>query len=112
MTHQDINFRDEKELDQTHRYNIRPGRSDWRERYPNHYTTPVVFTNRSRKQCIQYGTESLASVMKEVNQLHDNEVWTPIKYDDIKNKSRIISSLIFLKRKRDDTLNGHAEECK
>ena len=53
-----------------------------------------------------YGTEALASVMKEVNQLHDKGVWTPIKYDDIKNKSRIIRSLIFLKRKRDGTLKA------
>ena len=107
MIREDINFRNEKESDQTHRYNLRPGRSDWREKYADHYTTPVVFTNLSIPKAMHlYGTEALASVMKEVNQLHDKGVWTPIKYDDIKNKSRIIRSLIFLKRKRDGTLKA------
>ena len=97
MIHRDINFRNEKESDQTHRYDLRPGRSDWRERYADHYATPVVFTNLSIPKAMHlYGTEALASVMKVVNQLHDKGVWTPIKYDDIKNKSRIIRSLIFL----------------
>ena len=74
---EDINFRNEKESDQTHGYNLRPGRSDWRERYADHYiyTTPVVFTNLSIPKAIHlYGTEALVSVMKEVNQLHDKGV--------------------------------------
>ena len=49
---------------------------------------------------------ALASVIKEVRQLHNKGVWTPIEYDNIMNKSRIVRSLIFLKRKRDGTLKA------
>ena len=44
--------------------------------------------------------------MKEVNQLHDKGVWSPVKYEDIKDTDKIIRSLIFLKRKRDGTLKA------
>jgi len=46
------------------------------------------------------------SVMKEVRQPHDKRVWTPVSYDSINNKAKIIRSLIFLQRKRDGTLKA------
>ena len=105
MIHQDINFRNGKESDQTHR-TISDQTRMIREKYADHHTTPVVFTNLSIPKAINlYETEALVSVMKEVNQLHEKGVWTLITYDDIK-KSRIIRSLIFLKRKRDGTLKA------
>jgi len=41
--------------------------------------------------------------MKEVRPLHDKGVWTPVKYENIENKGKII---IFLKRKRDGTVKA------
>jgi hypothetical protein len=95
------------EMDTTHRYNLRAARSDWKDRYTEHYTAPVILTNLSIPKAIRlYGVEALASVMKEMNQLQDKGVWTPIKYENIKDKSKIIRSLLFLKRKRDGTLKA------
>jgi len=69
--------------------------------------TPVVLTNLTIPKAMKlYGTEALASVMKEVSQLHEKHVWTSIKYDSIVNKAKIIRSLIFLKRKRDGSLKA------
>jgi hypothetical protein len=99
--------RNDETMDATHRYSLRQSRSDWRDRYTDHYTTPVVLTNLSIPKAMKlYGTEALASVMKEVKQLHDKGVWTPVKYDSINDKAKIIRSLIFLKRKRDGTLKA------
>ena len=44
--------------------------------------------------------------MKELNQLRDKGVWHPVKYDEICDKKKIIRSLIFLKVKRDGTLEA------
>ena len=70
--------------------------------------TPVVLANLTIPKAMKlYGTEALASVMKEVSQLHEKHVWTSIKYDSIYvNKAKIIRSLIFLKRKRDGSLKA------
>ena len=66
-----------------------------------------MLTNLSIPKAIKlFGAEALASVMKEVRQLHDKRVWTPVSYDSINNKAKIIRSLIFLKRKRDGTLKA------
>ena len=73
--------------------------------------TPVVLTNLTIPKAMKlYGTEALASVMKEVSQLHEKHVWTSIKYDSIVNKAKIIRSLIFLKRKRDGSLKARLHE--
>ena len=57
-------------------------------------------TNLSIPKAIKlFGSEALAAAMKEVNQLHDKCVWSPVKYEDIKDTDKIIRSLIFLKRK-------------
>ena len=63
-------------MDQTHRYSLRPSRSDWRNRFADQYTVPVVLANLSIPKAIKkFGSEALASVMKEINQLHDKGVW-------------------------------------
>ena len=103
----DNQIRGENNIDSTHRYNLRSARSDWRDRYSEEYTAHVVLTNLSIPKAIKlYGVEALASIMKEMNQLQDKGVWTPLKYENIKDKSKIIRSLLFLKRKRDGSLKA------
>ena len=46
-----------------------------------------------------YGVGDVASIMKETGKLQDKGVWTPIKYENIEDKSKIIRRLLFLKRK-------------
>jgi hypothetical protein len=91
IINEDNKLRNDESMDTTHRYNLRESRSNWRERYGDHYATPAVLTNLSIPKAIKlYGTEALASVMKEASQLHDKGVWTPVNYDEIINKSKII----------------------
>jgi hypothetical protein len=93
--------------DITHRYSLREKRPEWRDRYSEHYTAAVVLTNLSIPKAIKlYGIEALASVMKEMLQLHDKGVWIPTKYENIGDKTKIIRSLLFLKRKRDGSLKA------
>ena len=103
----DNNFRSEDNMDITHRYDLRTVRSDWRKKYPSGYTASVILSNLSIPKAIRlYGVEAVASIMKEMHQLQDKGVWTPIKYENIEDKSKIIRSLLFLKRKRDGTLKA------
>ena len=52
-------------MDQTHRYSLRPSRSDWRHRFADQYSVPVVLANMSiPKEIRKFGSEALASVMK------------------------------------------------
>ena len=96
----DNNVRSEDNMDVTHRYDLRTVRSDWRKKYPGEYTSPVILSNLSIPKAIRlYGVEAVASIMKEMHQLQDKGVWTPIKYKNIEDKSKIIRSLLFLKRK-------------
>ena len=70
------------------------------------YTAPVILSNLSIPKAIRlYGVETVTSIMKEIDQLQDKGVWTPIKYENIEDKSKIIT-LLFLKRKRDGTLKA------
>ena len=88
--------------DTTHHYNLRPRNSTWKnDKYADHYVNAVILTNLSIPKAMKlFGSEALAAAMKEVNQLHDKGVWSPVKYEDIKDTDKIIRSLIFLKRKR------------
>ena len=57
--------------------NLRSSRNNWKDRYDDHYNTPIILTNLSIQKAIKlYGVESLASVMKEIKQLHEKSVWT------------------------------------
>jgi hypothetical protein len=55
-----------------------------------------------------YGSEAAASVMKEVGQMHQKGVWKPVRKDQLTSaeKSKVIRSLLFLKRKRDGRLKA------
>jgi hypothetical protein len=86
------------------RYNLRMPRPNWRDRYAH-----VVLTNLTIDKANKlFGSEAAASVMKEVGQMHEKGVWTPIMYDQLTvvEKSKIIRSLLFLKRKRDGRLKA------
>ena len=78
----DKHFRSEDNMDVTHRYDLRTARSNWREKYPGECTAPVIIlSNLSIPKAIRlYGVEAVASIMKEMHQLQDKGVWTPIKY--------------------------------
>ena len=107
IINQDNKYRNEGNTDKTHRYHLRPTRSDWKNRYAGEYSAPVVLSNLSIPKAIRlYGVEAVASIMKEVGQLQDKGVWTPIKYENIQDKTKIIRSLLFLKRKRDGSLKA------
>ena len=93
-------------MDVTHRYDLRTARSDWRTKYPDEYTAPVILSNLSIPKAIRLYVEAVASIMKEMGQLQEKGVWKPTKYDDIQDKTKIIRSLLFLKRKRDGTLKA------
>jgi hypothetical protein len=94
--------------DTTHHYNLRPRNSTWKnDKYADHYVNAVILTKSSIPKAMKlFESEALAAAMKEVNQLHDKGVWSPVKYEDIKDTDKIIRSLIFLKRKRDGTLKA------
>ena len=81
--------RNEEVIDMTHRYNLCQIKSNWRDRYADHYATLIILTNMTiPKAIIMYGT----SVVKEV---HDKGMWTPVTCENISNKAKIIRSLIF-----------------
>ena len=92
----DKNFRSDNNMDVTHRYDIRTVRSDG-ELNIRTSIWPVILSKLSiPKATRHYGVESVA---KEIGQLQDKGVWTPIKYENIEDKSKIIRRLLFLKRK-------------
>ena len=100
IINKDNQYRNEVIIDKTRRYHLRPTRSDWKNRYAGEYSAPVVLSNLWTPKAIRlYGVEAVASILKEIGQLQDKGVWTPIKYNDIEDKSKIIRSLLFLKRK-------------
>jgi len=85
-------------------HNLRPNRSNWRERYGH-----VVLANLSIDKANRlYGYEAAESVMKEMKQMHEKKVWEVVEYDNLtsQEKAGIIKSLLFLKRKRDGRLKA------
>jgi len=47
----------------------------------------VILSNLSIPKAIRlYGGEAVSSIMKEMNQLQDKGVWTPIKYESTEEK--------------------------
>jgi hypothetical protein len=107
---EDRQVRDENnEFQAIPRYNLRPRKSNWRQRYGDEYINAVTLTNLSIKKAVkQFGSEAAVAIMKEMDQMHTKQVWTPMSYEDIKkiNNGKYIRSLLFLKRKRDGTLKA------
>jgi hypothetical protein len=86
-----------------HRYNLRPARSSWRDKYA------YAFTNLSVKKGVQtIGVPAITSIMKEMSQLHRKKVFHPVSYEglDRRQRGKLIRSHLFLKKKRDGTLKS------
>jgi hypothetical protein len=93
------------------KYNLRktPQREKWKEKFGlTLYGTPVVITYNVKNGIKQFGQEAISSISKEMTQLHEKGVFTPVKYEDLtpKQKVRVLRSLMFLKRKRDSSLKA------
>ena len=98
----DVN-RELEELNNRHRYNLRPVRSSWRDKYA------YAFTNLSVKKGVQsMGVPAITSIMKEMAQLHNKKVFHPVSHAtlDRKQRGKVIRSHLFLKKKRDGTLKS------
>jgi hypothetical protein len=92
-----------QEIQATHRYDLRPKRSSWRDKYA------YAFTNISVKKGVNtIGVPAVLAMMKEIKQLHDKRTFRPVKSDflDVRQRSKIIRSHMFLKRKRDSRLKA------
>jgi len=61
----DNQYRNEGIVDKTHRYHLRATRSDWRNKYAEEYSTPVVLSNLwvTPKAIRLYGVEACTSIM-------------------------------------------------
>ena len=61
-----------------------------------------------RKGLQVFDDQGLATFKKEIQQLHDFDVITPINVETItkQQKSRALSYLMFLKKKRDGNIKG------
>jgi len=53
IINEDSETRYDMTMDQTHRYSLRPSRSDWRNRFADQYTVPVVLANQSIPKAIK-----------------------------------------------------------
>jgi hypothetical protein len=95
------------EVREVNRYNLRERRGPFRD--PDYVYNGIVLTNLNITQAVkQFGEEAALSVMKEISQLHEKGVWTPLKFEGLTSneKRKIIKSILFLKRKRDGTLKA------
>ena len=93
----------------THRYNLRQQRSNWRQKV---FMTAVEAVQKSDtkyvyhtsiKACIKtHGTKATMSAVKdELSQMIEKQVWKPVRKSDIKDKTKIIPSHMFMKVKVD-----------
>ena len=53
IINQDIQYKNEGNINKTHRYHLRPTRSDWKNRYAGEYSAPVVLSNLSIPKAIR-----------------------------------------------------------
>jgi hypothetical protein len=92
------------EVQATHGYNLRQPRSTWRDLHAD-YVMVNLSIDKANKL---YGAEAALSVMKEMCQLHEKDVWTAVHYENLtsQQRSRVIRSMLFLKRKRDGRLKA------
>jgi hypothetical protein len=72
------------------------------------YGHQVLTTYTPQKGIKLFGAEAIASMESEMTQLHQKGVMRPVNYGDLtpKQKVRILRSLMFLKRKRNNLLKS------
>ena len=96
-----------------HGYNLRktPQREAWNNKFNENIFMMyfnVLATYNIKKAVQEYGDEGTQSMLKEMKQLHDKDVFEPMDYNLLneKQKSKILRSLMFVKRKRNGTLKS------
>jgi hypothetical protein len=102
------NAMDNKYGEQTSEYNLRPCK-------PRDYShlhailEHTALTQYGLKQGLrEFGKEGTEAVRKELLQLHERDVFTPIKADELTKNERhnVLPSLMFLKRKQTGVIKG------
>jgi hypothetical protein len=88
-----------------HSYNLR---STAKKRLTDTNEMPVLTTYNVKHAIKQYGQEAIDSIKKELLQLHEKGVFKPINYQTLssKQKSHVLRSLMFVKRKRNNVLKS------
>jgi hypothetical protein len=72
-----------------------------------HEVQAASYVNISVRKAMQlYPDDATKSIQKELQQMLDKKVFTPIRYADIGSDAQVINSHLFLKRKRDNTLKS------
>jgi hypothetical protein len=99
------------EPEPSHKYNLRntPQRQKWKEKFGfTLWGLPVLTTYSVKNGIKEFGAEAIDSMKKEMNQLHQKGVFEPVKYSELTNKQkvRMLRSLMFLKRKRNNILKS------
>ena len=112
----DIHFENEnveETTKKTHGYNLRktPQREAFRNKFEENVFMiyfNVLATYNIKKAVEEYGNEGTQSMLKEMKQLHDKDVFEPMDYNSLseRQKSKILRSLMFVKRKRNGTLKS------
>ncbi len=95
----------------THQYNLRntKQRQKWKEKFGlTLWGLPVLTTYSVKNGLKEFGAEATESMKKEMNQLHQKGVFTPVNYSELtpKQKVKMLRSLMFLKRKRNNLLKS------
>lgn len=92
-------------------YNLRDTeqRRRWREQYGFAlWGETVLNTYNVKKALSMYGDEAEESMRKEMRQLHEKGVFSPVHYNELSNKQKVklLRTLMFLKRKRNNVLKS------
>ena len=95
----------EETTEKTHGYNLRktPQREAFRNKFEENVFMiyfNVLATYNIKKAVEEYGNEGTQSMLKEMKQLHDKDVFEPMDYNSLneRQKSKILRSLMFVKR--------------
>lgn len=110
----DNNMEEGHDEESSHGYNLRdtPQRRADREKRAlallAYKVCKVFATYNTQKAIRDWGEEAEASMMKEMKQLHDKEVFEPVDYNSLtpKQKLGILRSLMHTKRKRNGLLKS------
>jgi hypothetical protein len=90
------------------RYNFRKRREKWS---PHNLLVAITLTNYSIKKGLElFGEEAVESMISELEQLHRKNVFCPVDVRKLNHdqRSKILRTLMFLKRKRDGRLKSRA----
>jgi len=111
--------RDREAINNSHRYNLRPRPTTRNQKYTftqvnNQLNMPkthahVMMTQLNIKEGIrQFGERGNAALLKELNQLHEQQALMPKKKEDMsyEERKKALRYLMFIKEKRDGTIKA------